>query len=189
MINLSIKIPRIKHSNNDVVTVRSKAYEDLDGEIWCPIKFNPSYKISNKGRILTTQDTIAKPFVNNSGYLCIGLWCENRKHNELVHKLVAMHFMQYNSNYDIDHIDGNKQNNDVSNLQLISHSENCMKRSKYSFARVTKDGKVIKLYTSFRNGGHELGFSGETLRRRIKDEDIVKIYNIKKMEYMYFKKV
>lgn len=187
MINLKIKIPKIKRNvvktNNNI----NKRFEVLDGEIWVPISFNPNYKISNKGRILTTRGTIAKPFVNNSGYLCIGLWKNNIKTNKLVHILVAMHFMDYNSKYDVDHIDNNKQNNDISNLQLVTHSDNCSMRNTPKIYNVTKSGDIIGVYNSYREAAYSLGYGSGTLIKHLKNSvRIVKIRNYKYNKDCYF---
>lgn len=187
MINLKIKIPTIKHNTVKINNSKNKAFSNLDGEIWVPISFNPNYKISNKGRILTTKGTIAKPFINNSGYLSIGLWENNRKTTKLVHILVAMHFMNYDNKYDVDHIDNNKTNNDISNLQLVTHSDNCNMRNTPKIYNVTKSGDVIDVYDSYRKAAYCLGYGAETLRKHLKNSTgIVKIRNYKYYKDCYF---
>lgn len=160
-----------------------------DGETWKTVSFNDNYKVSNKGRIMTSTGIILKPFIQNSGYFAIGLWRNREKHTITVHKLVAMHFLDYDDNYDIDHIDGNKLNNDITNLRLITHKENCVLREKIKFYHVTKDGEIIKAYTSYETAGSELGYSKHTLRKNIRNFGISPVYNIKEHKYMYFKKV
>ena len=187
MINLKIKIPKIKRNVIKTNNKIDKRFEVLDGEIWVPISFNPNYKISNKGRILTTKGTIAKPFVNNSGYLAIGLWENNRKTTKLVHILVAMHFMNYDSKYDVDHIDNNKQNNDISNLQLVTHSDNCSMRNTPKIYNVTKSGDIINVYDSYKKAAYSLGYGEKTLRTHLKNSiGIVKIRNCKYNKDYYF---
>lgn len=186
-MDLKIKIPTIKYPKISKEIVRNKTYENLEGEIWCPIKFNPNYKVSNKGRILTTKDTIAKPFINNAGYYCIGLWSENKKCTKLVHKLVAMHFMDYDSNLDVDHIDGNKLNNNIENLRLVTHQDNCSLRDTPNIFLVDKEGNVIKTFSSYVNAAKATGFGKETLRKNLKDSiGIVKITNYKQYKDYYF---
>ena len=160
-----------------------------DGEIWKVVNFNDNYKVSNKGRVMTSTGIILKPFIQNSGYSALDLWRDRKKYSITVHKLVAMHFLDYNENYDIDHIDGDKQNNDVSNLRLITHKENCILRERLKLYHVTKDGEIIKGYTSYDTAGKELGFSKNTLKKKIKNEGISPVYNIKEHKFIYFKKV
>ena len=187
MINLKIKIPKIKRNVVKTNNKIDKRFEVLDGEIWVPISFNPNYKISNKGRILTTKGTIAKPFINNSGYLAIGLWENNRKTTKLVHILVATHFMNYDSKYDVDHIDNNKRNNDISNLQLITHSDNCSMRNTPKIYNVTKSGDIIDVYDSYKKVAYKLGYGTETLRKYLKNSTgIIKIRNCKYNKDYYF---
>ena len=187
MINLKIKIPKIKRNVVKTNNKIDKRFEVLDGEIWVPISFNPNYKISNKGRILTTKGTIAKPFINNSGYSAIGLWEHNRKTTKLVHILVAMHFMNYDSKYDVDHIDNNKQNNDISNLQLVTHSDNCSMRNTPKIYNVTKSGDIIDVYDSYKKAAYTLGYGEKTLRTHLKNSiGIVKIRNCKYNKDYYF---
>ncbi len=69
------------------------------------------------------------PQINNAGYLRINLLSNLGKWRFfLVHRLVAE---LYKPNIydlpDVDHIDGNKMNNNYSNLEWVTHSEN-MKR-------------------------------------------------------------
>ena len=186
-MDLKIKIPKIKKHKVSSANVSKPSYETLEGEIWSSIRFNPSYKVSNKGRVLTTKNTIAKPFKNNKGYLCIGLWQEGVKRNITIHKLVAMHFMDYNSSYDIDHIDGNKENNDVTNLRLVTHQLNCKLRKSPKIMHVNADGTVIHEYNSYREAAHSLGYSDTTLRKNLKNsEGIVMIRNYKYYKDCYF---
>lgn len=186
-MDLKLKIPKVKKHKVSNTNVSKPSYEALDGEIWSPIRFNPSYKVSNKGRVLTTRNTIAKPFKNNKGYLCIGLWYEGVKHNITVHKLVAMHFMNYDDSYDIDHIDGNKENNDVTNLRLVTHQLNCKLRNNPKVVQVNADGTVINNYDSYRQAAHSLGYSEATLRKNLKNsEGIVMIRNYKYHKDCYF---
>ena len=157
------------------------------GERWFNLKENENYYISNKGRIRNANGEILKPFINNSGYYCIGLWKDNVKKTYCVHKLVAKYFLSnYNENLDIDHIDNNKLNNDIRNLCQISHKENCIKRITPNVYLVTKEGEIIKTFSSFREAGKELGFSPSTLRKNIQDNKITCIYNKIQKCCMYF---
>ena len=178
---------RFSFGNSSKIKLNSS--KTLEGEIWKVVSFNDNYKISNKGRILNSTGIIVKPFIQNSGYSAIGLWRNHKKHTITVHKLVAMHFLDYDDSYDIDHIDGNKQNNNVNNLRLITHKENCILREDIKIYHVTKEGEIIKGYTSYDTAGKELGFSKHTLKKKIKEEGMSTIYNIKEHKFMYFKKV
>ena len=67
-----------------------------------------------------------KPVANNSGYLQIKLIAVNGKRKgELVHRLVALHFIENpEGKPEVNHIDRDKQNNSVENLEWVTHGEN-----------------------------------------------------------------
>lgn len=72
------------------------------------------------------------------GYLSLRLSKNGYAKNYKVHQLVAMAFLEHKpsgSNKVVDHIDNNKLNNNVSNLQIVSTRLNCSKdrKNKYSY--------------------------------------------------------
>ena len=89
-------------------------------EIWKDIKGYPGYQISNLGRVWSSKrNRYMKPVANNGGYLQIKLIAVNGKRkNELVHRLVALHFIDNPDNKPI------RDDNRVSNLEWVSKSEN-----------------------------------------------------------------
>ena len=109
-------------------------------EFWKPVKdFDGFYVISRDGEIKSVERRIhlkthsytkveqdILPTINSYGYKCVKLYNNTRKtKNVLVHRLVALTFLDNPNNYKyINHIDGNKLNNDVSNLNWCTSSEN-----------------------------------------------------------------
>lgn len=94
-------------------------------EIWKDVQDNSNYEVSNLGQVRNKKTSqILKPFRNNSGYQVVKLIT---KHN-LIHRLVASAFIDnpLNKKY-VDHIDSNKDNNRVDNLQWVTCSENIQK--------------------------------------------------------------
>ena len=91
-------------------------------EIWVPIKDNLAYFISNKGRVKTYYDYYPKIGRDkNTGYSYVYL---NSKRFQL-HRLLAKAFIPNPEGKPyVDHIDGNKQNNDLSNLRWATYIEN-----------------------------------------------------------------
>jgi hypothetical protein len=95
------------------------------------INYEGLYSISNLGEIKSLisnssrRQTILKPY-NHNGYLRLNLYDLNgicKKY--YVHRLVALTFIPNLENKaEINHIDGNKQNNHVSNLEWCTSSEN-----------------------------------------------------------------
>lgn len=99
----------------------------VDDEMWVPINgTNGLYEISNKGRIKSYKvdscGFILKNTNRKNGYFSVVLAGKNIKTiHTRVHCLVAVHFVgERPSGYHIHHKDGNKQNNDVENLEYIS---------------------------------------------------------------------
>ena len=105
-------------------------------EIWKEIPGYPRYEISTHGRIksfVRNAPTILKTSINKRGYLVVGIRRLSTSSPSKVHQLMAITYLDHNPcghKVVIDHIDGNKLNNHICNLQLITNRENCSKDSK-----------------------------------------------------------
>lgn len=85
----------------------------------------PGYNIDNDGQVYNSKGLQLKQRVNRDGYSQVILHKEGRQKNCSVHRLVANAFIPKVEGKDtVNHIDGNKQNNSVSNLEWCTHSEN-----------------------------------------------------------------
>ena len=103
-------------------------------EIWKDVvDFEGYYQVSNLGRIRShpereryhkTVKDVLKPY-SNRGYLAVALCVNNKSHRRSLHQLVARAFLP-NFHYGniVNHIDGNKHNNCVSNLEKSTSSLN-----------------------------------------------------------------
>ena len=98
------------------------------------IKDYPNYLIYPDGRIWgkKTQgrkEGFMKMKSDNHGYLRLGLTNENGHKKFRLHRLIAQHYIPNPNNYpEVDHIDGNTLNNDISNLRWCDRSINTMNR-------------------------------------------------------------
>lgn len=105
-------------------------------EIWKKLPIgNDRYAISNYGNIKTyfksEEGVLLKPRKDRLGYLKIGLSTKEKRKHFLIHRLVALMFVPNPFMYnEINHIDGNKQNNYYENLEWCTHSHNM----KHAFA-------------------------------------------------------
>lgn len=86
------------------------------------------YFITSFGVVLSYKNKKAielKPRMNRKGYLYVNL-CENAKYKSTsIHRLVAKYFLpDYSEELEVNHIDGNKTNNNVENLEMTTRSEN-----------------------------------------------------------------
>lgn len=114
----------------------------MENEIWKDIENFSKYQVSNLGKIkskgrytkvgIKNQDKcyrkeyIVDGFINKKGYKQVTLYDDNGKPKTMrVHKLVALAFIENEDNLpQINHKDGNKQNNCVDNLEWISNYDN-----------------------------------------------------------------
>lgn len=107
-------------------------------EEWRDIKgFEGKYQISNLGRVKSLdritnnrvfKSAVKKLQISNTGYHRVFLCLENRKSKPFsVHRLVAKAFLEHIEGRDIvNHLDGNKLNNIVTNLEWVTVSENTL---------------------------------------------------------------
>lgn len=88
-------------------------------EEWKPIQSLPGYSISNKGRVMKDSTGELMVLSHNNGYVRITI-------SRHIHRLVAEAFLDKPDSKRcwVDHIDGNKANNDVDNLRWVTPSEN-----------------------------------------------------------------
>jgi hypothetical protein len=102
-------------------------------EYWKPIiGYEGLYEVSNLGRIKSvkrygTLGGIIIPWNNSkkAPYLRVGLSKNNKRKRLLVHRLVAEAFIPNPNNLkEVNHINGNKQDNKVDNLEWNSKSQN-----------------------------------------------------------------
>ncbi len=111
-------------------------------EIWRDIQgYEGLYQVSNFGRVKSLKtNRILKGSQINSGYLEVVL-CKNKIHKHLlVHRLVAQAFIENSNNKkEVNHIDGDKQNNNVINLEWVTRSENEL----HSYQSLGKKNKVV----------------------------------------------
>lgn len=138
-------------------------------EIWRDIpNYEGIYQISNLGVVRSLKFgkvKLLKPNKVGKGYLGNMLLLDKNKSRKYIHRLVAEVFLNKPDGNEIlivDHIDGNKMNNRVDNLQWLSYRDNFLKgngvnsekelgvfetfgRYKSNVARIYINGKCISL--------------------------------------------
>lgn len=96
--------------------------------------FEGRYQVSKNGDIRSIQDNHGKyveraraTWVSNKGYEYVQLFIKDKRHNISVHHAVAITFIPNPDNKKtVNHIDGNKLNNCVTNLEWTTYSENLL---------------------------------------------------------------
>jgi hypothetical protein len=129
--------------------------ELIEKEIWKEIPNFPKYLISSHGRIMNKRTKkILKPFITNQ-YLAIKLYNGIRFIHHYFHRLLALTFL-HNPNSEeyiyVDHKDGIKTNNSLSNLRWVSPSMNNLnyqsKRNYKKIIQCSRKGIEIKIWNS-----------------------------------------
>lgn len=95
------------------------------------IGYEGEYMISNKGRVMSLKDNgkpaILKTFLGERGYPRINLMRNGHLKQVFVHRLVAQSFIgEIDEEMVVNHKDGNKENNWLDNLEIVTQSENAL---------------------------------------------------------------
>ena len=125
----------------------------MDEEVWKPIEeWEGLYEISSHGRVRSLDRLVRnrcgkymlkgrmlKQSSFSNKYLFVQLQDNPRKECRLVHRLVAQAFIPNpNGKKEVNHISGDKTDNQVTNLEWVTRSENLVHRN-----------RVLKIHSSF----------------------------------------
>lgn len=147
----------------------------MDIEEWRTIPDYEGLEASNLGRIrsyrwtlnrfhkeMADEPRIKALRLNEKGYLDVGI---GHSKTRKAHVLIAAAFLGPSNGLDVNHIDGDKTNNHVENLEYVTRSENLKhafrlglattpfgKRGERSMRAVLTDGKVIEMRERYSNG-------------------------------------
>lgn len=112
--------------DNEEITNEPESLTEIEIKEMKPIKDFPNYSITKTGKIYNHFKKRAKrPQKTNDGYLRIQLSYKTKVKNILIHRIVAETFLENpTSKKYVNHIDKNKENNNITNLEWVTHSEN-----------------------------------------------------------------
>ena len=101
--------------------------EDYENEIWKEVilqnnnSTDKHYFVSSLGRYKNSFGVISSNYKVHSGYISVGVYNKTYR----IHRLVALAFIENPENKEqVNHLDGNKLNNCVSNLEWATNQEN-----------------------------------------------------------------
>jgi hypothetical protein len=133
--NLKWEPKRSEFAANRRKRVSDNVEHDLEGEEWRRVKIDEkevNYLVSSKGRVRNySTKQILKLQGGRGNYLRAHLSVNSETVSVVAHVLVACAFIpieKWSVKLEVDHKDTNRQNNIVSNLEWVTHSEN-VKRS------------------------------------------------------------
>lgn len=155
--------------------------------IWKPCKYyEDRFEVSNTGKVRRVKDGFEyKLYIGTHGYLMVDFWLNGKSKKELVHRLVALTFLDKPEECNfVNHKDENKLNNNVDNLEWCTKSynrtygttsERCREHALDNFENYAKvnqydlEGKWLATYRSIREAGRILGFSNSYLSKKLKE--------------------
>lgn len=120
-------------------------------EIWKNLKISgyEHFIVSNFGRVKNTKtDHLMTPCDNGNGYLCYRLKNNGKIIYKYAHRLVAELFLDsWDEKLQVNHIDEDKYNNYVDNLEMVTDSQN-KKHSKkfYVNGHLISQGKILQVF-------------------------------------------
>lgn len=182
---LKIDYLLLEHFEISEIKFKLDIIENLNGEIWLPVKeYEGLYEVSNKGRIKVLErqtnvrygtsirkEKLIKPSLNKVvNYLYIGLHKNGKYTNSRIHRLVAEAFIPNPENKkEVNHINGDKLNNSVENLEWNTPLENTRNAFKngHNSKRIKLNFKKIKEIKELSEKG-------------MKNSEIAKIYGVQR---------
>lgn len=162
-------------------------------EVWKDIEgYEGFYQVSNFGRVKSLEkefkagrsyglrmmkERILKHGTNSGGYQVVVFSKDEKKRSFSVHRIVAETFIPNpECKKEVNHIDGNKTNNHVDNLEWSTRSENILHAYKMNLQDAPKKkidqfdkvGKFIKSYNSLTEASKELNICLKTISNNLK---------------------
>lgn len=122
--------------------VANKLGLDINGETWFGIPNVGKYQVSQSGKVRNKQTgRLLAQWKNCWGYSMVSFFNEPRRHYQ-VHRLVMTAIIGEVEDLQVNHMDGDKQNNDISNLEYCTSSQNHKHAIATGLRRPAQVGKI-----------------------------------------------
>ena len=120
-----------------------------DEELWKEWPEDPRIMVSNKGNVVSYKRGAPYPLKvghSGSGYQMVGA----DRQSQFVHKMVADTWLE-NPNHltEVNHIDGDKNNNSAENLEWTTHSENMRHAYRTGLNKSAKPIRIVETGETF----------------------------------------
>lgn len=136
------------------------------------------YSITSTGRVFSHSKTggrFLKLFKTKNGYISVGLSKNKKRKTFLVHRLVGISFLPNPSCLpEINHKDGNKSNNLLTNLEWVSSSQNQKHAFNMGLQKISEKHRRSASITCRMNGLRNKG-KANIKNRKLSDAQVAKI--------------
>jgi hypothetical protein len=124
------------------------------------------YYATQEGAVYSAKtNRFLKPRPDAQGYLRLALRINGKSEEHLVHRIIAECFLEdFNPDLTINHIDGNKSNNHIANLECVTQRENNLHafltglnpiRTVRKIVQFSPDGVMLKAYDTVSDASKE----------------------------------
>ena len=149
-------------------------------EVYKTIEDYPNNQISNLGNVKNKHNRILKDRIDKYGYKVIGLSKDGKQKNLFIHRLVATAFIPNPNNLpQVNHIDENKLNNRVENLEWCSivyninygtRTKKQIKSNSIPILQYTLEGEFVRKWDSATEIKNKLGFDNSFISKCCRGE-------------------
>src|SRR4051794_37680931 len=119
----------------------------MQSDFWRTVPGFPNYQVSRNGEVRSlVRNKLLAQVKSKRGYLLVNLYRDGRPKNFLVHRLVVTAFLgAIPLGRQVNHRDGDKSNNCVENLEVVTQQENLRHAAETGLLRVGEANPKAKL--------------------------------------------